>query len=148
VPKEGKITGTYHGVGTFKSATMGKDNAVISGWDETGYAVPQEAAFDDHLTMHCFGSYLAIEGKSKSSGVCVGTGLTAGDEIMWECATDGMQLIDTKTVTGKCNSIGGTGRYAGATFVWSFDTYPSEYKVAPGNTYVVLSTYHGTYKLP
>jgi hypothetical protein len=146
-PKEGKISGTYHGVGTFKAATMGKDGAVISGWDETSYAIPKEMAFEDHLTMHCFGSYLAIGGKSKSSGACVGTGLAPGDEAMWECSSDGMQAVDAKTITGKCNSIGGTGRYANITYTWSYEARPNDYKVAPGNnSYVALSTYNGTYK--
>jgi hypothetical protein len=147
-PKEGKISGTYHAVGTFKSATLGKDGGLIAGWDETGYVVPREAIFDDRLTWHCFGTYWIISGKHTSSGICVATGLQAGDEFMEQCAWDGMQPVDAKTVTGKCHTIGGTGRYADVRFATSFEVQPSAYKMAAGtNSYVVLSSYEGTCKV-
>jgi hypothetical protein len=121
----------------------------IAGWDETGYIVPREMVFDDRLTWHCFGTYWIIGGKHNSSGICVATGLQAGDEFMEQCAWDGMTPLDAKIVTGKCHTIGGTGRYADIRSATSFETQPSAYKMAAGtNSSVVLSNYEGTYKLP
>jgi hypothetical protein len=47
LPKEGTFTTTYNGVGTYKTATMGKET-VISSWEEIGMTAGNGLL--DHLT--------------------------------------------------------------------------------------------------
>jgi hypothetical protein len=143
LPKEGKFTATYHGVGTYKSAAMGKDT-VISAWDETGYTV-SDGLFD-HLTWHCMGIYDAASGMAKYSGHCVTTD-PAGDQIASDVVSEGTAAVDAKATHGKGVFTGGTGKYAGISGGWTFVTHTGEYKVSADNTYVQNNTNEGTYKL-
>jgi hypothetical protein len=143
LPKEGKFTAIYHGVGTYKSATMGKD-AVISGWDEIGYTVGD--GLFDHLTWHCFGIYDAAAGLAKFIGHCVTTD-PAGDQIAADVASEGAAAVDAKMTRGKGVFTGGTGKYAGISGSWTLVTHSGEYKLSVDNTYVQLGSNEGSYKL-
>lgn len=143
LPKEGKFTAVYHGVGTYKAITMGKD-ITFSAWEETGYTV-SDGLFD-HLTWRCLGIYDAASRMAKYSGHCLTTD-PAGDQIASDVVSEGTTAGDAKTTRGKGVFTGGTGKYVGISGGWTFVTHSGEYKVSADNTYVQLGSNEGSYKL-
>ena len=145
LPKEGNVTGTYYGSGTYKAAPMGKD-AFISGWEETGYTL---GGVFDHVTWHCLGGFRAFTGKSSAyTGHCVGTD-TDGDQLVMSVESADESPPEVKARTDKLVALAGTGKYAGITGSWSGINHLNEFKVtAADTTYVHFVEFNGSYKLP
>jgi hypothetical protein len=75
--KEGTISGTYSGFGTFKGTPIGKERLLLS-WDENGLQLTNGLL--DHVTFHCWGMGDFTNGVGQSHGYCVGTDI-AGDQV-------------------------------------------------------------------
>jgi hypothetical protein len=146
LPKEGKFSGTFHGAGTFKAATMGKDT--ISGWDQMGYwLITDGPQVFDHMTWHCLGEYHAA-GVVGYHGNCIGTDM-AGDQMESLITNvDATTPADAKTIPGKGSLVGGTGKYAGISGSITEDVLMTQFKVAADGNYVQFTKFQGSYKLP
>jgi hypothetical protein len=145
LPKEGKFSGTYNAAGTYHGTAMGKDGTANSN-DELGFSVGP--GIFDHVAWHCYPTFGIFAGKSRFMGLCVGNDL-AGDQMMANFESDGVQPMDAKTWQGHSHFIGGTGKYTGITGDWAYTFDPNAFKPAAGeNHYFALISYDGAYKLP
>jgi hypothetical protein len=142
LPKEGTVTATWSGTGTFKPVPVGEERW-FGPFEEYGFTVG--SGLLDHITWHCWGVADGTKNIGVFRGYCVGND-PAGDQIAMEVASDGK--VDFSKATNIIHTLtAGTGKYAGISGGWNFMGHGSEFKASEGR-YAQYGPLNGSYKLP
>jgi hypothetical protein len=144
LPKEGKVSGTYNAVGTWKPAITAGKNLAAWSWDETGFSIGETGTLFDHLTWHCMGMGTLMNGELRFKGNCVATD-PGGDQLFVDAIGD-PNPTDAKAISGKSTLVDGTGKYAGISGGFVYVLHGPEFKLAAEQTYVQYGNAEGSYK--
>jgi hypothetical protein len=142
LPKEGGFSGTYTGLGTFKTTKIGDDRALVI-FDETGAQLTN--GFADHTTFHCWGTVEITKGERITEGYCVGTD-PSGDLL--EVKLSAKNALANTVRKGSNTFIGGSGKYSGISGAIAVASHEREFRTLAEGTYVSYVTLEGNYKLP
>ena len=148
LPKEGKVSGTYYGSGTYQFTGLGKGgkDGGISAYSASGYTVGSQLI--DHVTWHCVGAARVINNNITARGSCVGTD-PSGDQIMEDVENTAETPLDAGERPGRLIIIGGTGKYAGITGSYDMIEHVGGFKEPAERTFVeTADLLNGSYKLP
>jgi hypothetical protein len=143
MPKEGTVSYTYFGFGTFKANPIGKQR-LLNTFDENGLTLSD--GFGDHVTWHCWGTGDYTSGLGQDHGYCVGTD-TAGDQLA-VIISDEKHTLDAKSWSGTDTLSGGTGKFAGVSGGGPSVCHGGEFKPIIDGTYLDYCTGKWSYKLP
>jgi len=142
LPKEGTLSGTFSGFGTFKATPVGKER-VLAVWDENGLTVGK--GIWDHVTWHGFGLQNVTSGMAQCRGYYVGTD-PDGDKIIVNLP-EVTHAADAKSFSAALMLTTGTGKYAGISGSFT-SVCTSEFRTGAEGTYAYSCTNEGSYKLP
>jgi hypothetical protein len=99
------------------------------------------------MTWHCQGLYDVTKGMGQWIAYCAATD-PAGDQIVFNNASDGKFSAEAKSYTGSGTVTTGTGKYAGITGSWTGVFHGQEFKSAAEGTFTEYVELKGSYKLP
>jgi hypothetical protein len=140
--KEGTYKGTYAAFGKVKAIPVGKDRILVIYSDENGQTLSD--GFFDHAVWLCWGIGDYTKGTGHDHGQCVATD-PAGDQLVDNWVTEDHQL-GSKTLKGRDNYTGGTGKYAGVSGGGTF-VLDAGFRT-PEGSYALHGPWEGSYKLP
>jgi hypothetical protein len=142
IPKEGSYKGAYSAIGSEKVDNIGNDR-LINTFNEFGLEVTN--GFLDRTSWRCWGSGDFTKGTGGEEAICLGVD-SDGDKIVAKFLSEKHTREQKSWVqTGTC--IGGTGKYAGATFNEKDTLHANEFPPPIDGKYANYVTIEGTYKL-
>ena len=145
LPKEGTYTGTWTGLGTYKTTQVGPDRLLVNS-NSTG--VFQTNGFLDHTVMRCWGTDDWVKGVGQFiGGYCVIID-PDGDQIVMNCSPSEKHTQDQKSWGGLCTFTTGTGKYAGVSGSDTYAVHPGELLSLAEGTFAFINPNQGNYKLP